>query len=625
MKNFGSLFYKPKKNEKAIKAKRWNIWAILGKAIRKTCTVIGAAVLISTLISVFLISTMAGKSAPSLPDDMVLYFNIEEGISESQVKPTLLDPFPFMQPTLRNIIDTLEKAETDKRVRGLVVKLNGASIGIAHTQELRIAIKSFRASGKFAKVYATSYSDPMGGLSQYYLASAFDEIWMQPVGMVSTSGASMEMPFAKEALDNLGVSANFFQREEFKSAMENFTNSKISPSNKQAMQSLLNSLSSKMVVDIAAERNIKGAVLKAQIDKGILTGQEALDTKLLDRLDYGDVMLSEIRQAVTGNPNDDSVELVTLASYSQHKAKSVKKGNNVALIYVTGTIVDSAGATGNAGADDIAGTITQAYKDDSIKAIVLRVDSPGGSPTASETIRRSLVKAKEKGKKVIVSMGPVAASGGYWISTDADMIVANAGTITGSIGVVMGKFEASELFSKLGINWQGPNFGENADIWSLHKKFDAQATQRMNVLIDDTYNSFITRVVSGRKLTPEQAKSVAKGRAWTGEQALERGLVDELGGLNDALDKTAMMLGKNNRHDLSVVKMPKELNNVERILELLGQQVSLGNFFGKVLSNFFGNVLGLDLGFIDAHMTQKKLLETGNHTTVYNPDLERLR
>ncbi len=614
MKKFGSLFYKPKKNKKAIKSKRWNVWSILGKAIRKTCTAIGAAVLISTLISVFLVTAMAGKSTPSLPDDIVLYFNIEDGISETQVKPTILDPFPFMQPTLRNIIDTLEKAETDDRVRGLIVKLNGASVGVAHTQELRAAIKKFRESGKFTKVYAASYTDTMGGLSQYYLASAFDEIWMQPVGMVSISGTSMQMPFAKNALDKLGVSAQFFQREEFKSAMENFTNSKISPSNQKALQSLLNSLSLRMVKDIAQERGMKEAALKAQIDKAILSGQEALNAKLLDRLDYGDVMMSEIRQAATGDPDDESVELVTLASYSQHKAKSSKKGKRVALIYVVGTIVDSAGASGNAGADDITNTITRAYQDDEIEAIVLRVDSPGGSPTASETIRRGLVKAKEKGKKVIVSMGPVAASGGYWISTDADAIVASAGTITGSIGVVMGKFEGGELFKKFGINWQGPQFGDNADIWALHKKFDAKATARMNVLIDDVYDAFITRVAEGRKLTPEQAKAAAKGRAWTGEQALERGLVDEIGGLNEALNKTAMMLGKKDRHDLNVIKMPRELNNVERVLELLGEQVSLGHFFDSV-----------DLGFITSYMTQKKLLESGNHTAVYNPELESLR
>jgi len=253
-----------------------------------------------------------------------------------------------------------------------------------------------------------------------------------------------------------------------------------------------------------------------------------------------------------------------------------KPTKNVALIYVSGTIVETDGASGGAGADKISSTIYQAYMDKDIDAIILRVDSPGGSPSASETIRRSLVKAKEKGKKVIISMGPVAASGGYWIATDADKIYANAGTITGSIGVLMGKFEASALFEKYGVNWQGPQYGENADIWAVHKKFDTRANERMNVLIDSTYDGFLKRVAEGRDMTIGQARAVAKGRPWTGLQAKERNLVDEIGGLNVALDGTAQLLGATNRHDLNVIKMPRELNSVERLLELLGQEVSMG-------------------------------------------------
>ena len=212
MKKIGSLFYKPKKNDAAIKAKRWNIWGILGKAIRKTCTAIGAAVLFSIILSVILVSSMSGKTSPPLPDDIILYFDMTAGVSETQTKPTFLEPFPFMQPTLRNIIATLEKAKDDTRVRGLIVKLNGAPINVAHIQELRVAIKDFKQNGKFAKIYSPSYTDTMGGLSQYYFASAFDEIWMQPVGMLSISGTNMEMPFAKNAMEKLQLSARAYDR-----------------------------------------------------------------------------------------------------------------------------------------------------------------------------------------------------------------------------------------------------------------------------------------------------------------------------------------------------------------------------------------------------------------------------
>jgi protease-4 len=171
MKKIGSLFYKPKKDVKAVKAKRWNIWGILGKAIKRTCMAIGAMVLLSSLISVFLLSRVAKNTAPKLPDDIVLYFNIEDGITETQTRPSLMDPFPFMQPTLRNVIDTLEKARDDSRVRGVIFKLNGAPMSIVHVEELRQVLLSFKKRGKFTKIYATSYADPMGGLSQYYLAS----------------------------------------------------------------------------------------------------------------------------------------------------------------------------------------------------------------------------------------------------------------------------------------------------------------------------------------------------------------------------------------------------------------------------------------------------------------------
>ncbi len=623
MKNFGSLFYKPKKNERAIKAKRWNVWSILGGALKKTCMVIGAMVLISTLISVFLIVTMSKKSAAPLPEDIILYFDMKNGISEAQVKPTILEPFPFTQPTLRNVIDTIERAKDDARVKGLVFNLNGAAINMAHTQELRAAINKFKEGGKFTKVYSSSYTDAMGGLGQYYLASVFDEIWMQPIGMMSVSGISMEMPFAKDLMDKVGVSAQFFQREEFKSAMENFTNSEMSPANEVALTSLLNNLSVTMLNDISKEREISQPQLMALVDKGIMTDKEGLNAKLLDRLDYGDKMLSEIRESISGDPDDESVELVTLARYSQSKQNKVpraKTADDVALIYVIGAIVDHKGAGGNAGAYEITQAIATAYNDDDIKAIVLRVDSPGGSPTASETIRHALVRAQEKGKKVIVSMGPVAASGGYWISTHADKILANSGTITGSIGVIMGKFEGSDLFDKANINWQGPKFGENADIFSIHKKFDENAQARMTVLIDDVYDAFVSRVSEGRKMSKEDARTVAKGRAWTGSQALKRGLVDQIGGLNDALDETAILLGKKDRRDLNVIQMPRELNGLERVLELFGQEVGLGHFM-KIM---FGAESRMAKMF-NSYTTQQHVLSTGNHTSVYDAELDMLR
>jgi protease-4 len=621
MKNIGSLFYKPKRKESE-KPKRWNIFSILGKAIKRTCTAIGALVLISTIISVILLSKFAGQAAPPLPKEMVLVYKIDRGVTEIKSRPSLLEPFPFDQPTIRNVIKTIERASEDDRVRALIVNLKNGGMSVAHIQELRDAIVGFRQSGKAAIIYSSSYDDPMNGLAQYYFASGFDEIWMQPVGMLSISGPDMAMPYAKNALEKIGVEPEFLQREKYKGAMENFAAAEMSESSREMWTSILSDLSTQMMRDVAQNREMSPLLVRKYVDQGILTGQEALTAKLIDRLDYADVLVSEMRKSLKGDPENKDLGLVSLAQYAQTKPKPVAKQNvvseknNVALIYAVGTIVEISGAQGNAGADKISGAITKAYEDENIDAIILRVDSPGGSPSASETIRRSLVKAKEKGKKVVVSMGPVAASGGYWVATDADKIVAMPGTITGSIGVVMGKFQARDLWDKIGLNWQGPQMGDNADIWSIHEPLDERGRARLNILIDDVYNSFLKRVAEGRGMSIEQAREVAQGRAWTGSQAQQNGLVDSLGGLNDAMDMTAELLGKSDRDDLNVMILPRELNAVEQFIEMFSPQVSIGKFLG--LETALGQK-------IKAFITQADLNNNARHSSVYQAELELFR
>lgn len=618
MNKIGSLFYKPKKNDKEISEKRWNVASIIWRAITKTCTVIGAMILISAIISTFLIMSASDSKKP-LPNDMVLVFNIEEGITEVQTRPTFLEPFPFARPTLRNVVDTIDKAKDDKRVRGIIFNIKGGGINMAHIQELRAVIHRFKESGKFAKIYSASYVDGSSGMGRYYLASAFDEIWMQPVGMLSMSGINMEVPFASDALSKIGVTAQFFKREKFKSAMESFTNSEISPANKEMLRIISENLSEQMLYEISVDRDIGDFTIKKHRNKGILTGKEALEAKLIDRLDYPDVLVSEIREAATGDPDDNSVKLISLARYSQDKIKVTPKvaktKKSVALIYIVGTIVDTSGAKGSAAADEIAGTITKAYEDDDIKAIVLRIDSPGGSPSASETIHRAIVKAQEKGKKVIVSMGSVAASGGYWVAANADAIYASSGTLTGSIGVVMGKFELSGLWKKMGVNWSNIQVGENADIWSINEPFDKQGAERMNVLIDDVYNTFIERVSKGRGLDKEAVRRIAQGRAFTGHQARAVGLIDDLGGLDYALERTAVILGGHSSKELNVIRMPRDLGALERLMEIFGQEVGLG--FNLSNSNVMRQ--------LQTFWAQVKLFDEGPNYAVYDPDLEALR
>ncbi len=576
MKNLSSYFYKPQKRDGEIAKKRRSLMSvpqIIWKAVLKTCTVIGAMILLSALVSTILVFS-AGEAQKPLPDKMVLVFNLEEGISEVATRPSLLDPFPFISPTLHGIVKSIHQAKNDDRVKGIVFRLNGAHINIAHIQEIRDALMVFNESEKFTKIYAPSYIDAGGGLTQYFLASAFDEIWMQPIGMFSISGPSFEMPFAKNAMDKMGVKAEFFTREEFKSAMENFTNAQISNANEKMLTSIIGNLSTQMMGQIAYDRNVNITELARYVDQGLLTGEEALKYRLIDRLNYPDILLSEMRGSVTGDPESDAAILVSYARY-RHAPVPDKTEKDVALIYVSGTIIDESEAPSAASGSEIAGFINEAAEDDSIEAILLRVDSPGGSPSASETIRRAVVKAKEKGKKVVVSMGATAASGGYWVAADADKIIASRGTLTGSIGVLMGKFEASALWENVGVNWEGPQMGANADIWSMNQPFNARQRDRMTVLIDETYNAFLDRVAKGRKMSVAEVRNIAKGRVWTGEQARSVGLVDEIGGLEMAKYQTAKLIGLNSAEQVNLIRFPEEGGRFEQLLALMGEQVNM--------------------------------------------------
>ncbi|MCG8339177.1 MAG: signal peptide peptidase SppA, partial [Proteobacteria bacterium] len=307
--------------------------------------------------------------------------------------------------------------------------------------------------------------------------------------------------------------------------------------------------------------------------------------KLITHADYGDVLLGNVAEAVTGERDADALELVNINGYiSVTRKKNGLMGLSkpkVALVYVVGAIMpgdDPAGfgTEGIAAAAEIAPAILKASKDDNVRAIVLRIDSPGGSPSASESILRAVEKAQERGKPVIVSMGATAASGGYWAAAYADKIYALPTTLTGSIGVVGGKFAMRELFGKLGVSWAKISWGENAGLWSLNTPFSDGEAKRFNVMLDHVYESFVARVAKGRKMSVEDVEKVAGGRVWTGRRAVDAGLVDELGGLEDALDHAAVLAGAESRRDLSVVVYPKPKTALEQVLQLLEGQVRMG-------------------------------------------------
>ena len=560
------------------------VWA----ALKRTCMVLGAVMLFSTCVSLFITYNFfqnQGSSPPSLPKEMVLYYSFEDGVSELPGKRGLTDPFSASGATVRYVVESLDKAANDPRVKGFFARLDGGHVSVAHAQELRAAVKRFRAAGKFAYIHSASYGDG-GGLGGYYLASSFDKISMQPMGVVSVTGISAEMPFARKVLDKLGVYPQFYQRKEYKSAYESLTNEEMSEANRTEMSALIGDLRSTIVSDIAADRGISEDAFEGLVDQGLFTDETALAAHLVTKVDYANVLIDDIKEEVVGDreaENDDV--FVSLANYVSHesRAKSSQKlidlagetqHPKVALVYAVGMIMqDSHGPSSQvAAADEIGRAVWGVAEDEDYEAIVLRIDSPGGSPIASESILHAIKYAQEKGKRVIVSMGPTAASGGYWIASSADYIFAMPTTITGSIGVVGGKFSIAELWDKVDVKWDGVKWGENAALWSLNTPFSESEAKQVNAMLDQVYNGFIARVAEGRKMPVEAVEAIAKGRVWSGKSAQDVGLVDQLGGLKDALDYTAKELGVETGEDLQIVQLPREKSPIELLVELLRNQ-----------------------------------------------------
>lgn len=612
-RRLGSYFYRRKTSPAEITRKRWDLSRIVKKVLRRTCMVLGGAMLVSILL-VFVAGMFAGGKK-MLPDSMILTVNITDPIGETEHGRTLTDPLRAPGTTVQALIETLDRAAVDPRVHGVLASLDNGGIDMAHIQEIRAAVKRFRASGKFAHIYTASFADLGSGIGAYYFAAAFDQIWMQPVGLVSMTGLALDMPFGKETLEKVGVTAQFLHREEYKSAMESFTNSEMSPANREMMTSILKDLSLQLFNDIAKDRKLDAPLLQSELDKGVIAGSEALKAGLITRLDYADVLVDEMLESVSDGKESKKPDLVSAEDYhsAMFSEKKTSVGADVALVRVSGEIVPGDEAEpGMATGDYIAEAIGTAAENPSIKVIVVRVNSPGGSPSASETIRRAIVRAKEDGKKIIVSMGPVAASGGYWVSVNADKIYAMPSTLTGSVGVIMGKFEISGLWEKLGVNWDGVSWGENARLWSINAPMSATERAALNAAIDSTYDDFIERVAEGRQMDKEKVRAIAKGRAWTGTQAKANGLVDEIGGLDASMEYAAELAGVKSRAQLKVIELPERLTPLEQFMKLLDGQVSLGRDLSMLKT-------------LEPVMKRVETIRRGGPVQAYEPDLTAIR
>jgi protease IV len=476
------------------------------------------------------------RSVTPLPGNIILTADLTRGLPEGASDDTFLRLLVGGKPTLRDFLDAVEAAGDDPRVKGLLARVGDDELGLARTQEVRDAIAAFRSRGKFAFAFADSFGEFGPGTRPYYLATAFDEIWLQPMGNVGLTGLYTESPFLKGTLDLLGIVPEFAHREEYKTAMNLLTETKMTPPHREEVEALLASASGQIVRGIAQARKLPEAGVREAIDRGPLLAEEAVQAKLVDRLGYRDEVLA-LARARAGS----GAEIVSLGTYLDRAGHPHREGPTIALIYGSGLVVRS-GGTANpvSGSNVMAATeITRAFRaavrDAAVRVIVFRVDSPGGSAVASESIWRDVVFARERGKPVIVSMGDVAGSGGYYVAAAADKIVAEPATLTGSIGVLAGKLVVADLLKKIGVSTDSVQIGANAAMFSPTAGFSARAHGRLEAFLDETYKGFKDHVATGRQMTPEKVEAVAKGRVWSGEDAKARGLVDELGGYAVAL------------------------------------------------------------------------------------------
>ena len=502
------------------------------------------------------------QPAPSTTSDSVIVYDVPDEIEEA-VPPNRSLPYGLLhrdRPTLFATVRAIDHAAHDSHVLGLVLHIDALDWGWAKVAELRDALGRFRAEGK--PVYACIQS---GGDREYFLASVADQIVMPPTSVLRLDGLTLSVMFLRGTLDKLDIHPNFVHAGQYKSAIEQYTRTDMSPPAREALDAVLDDTFSMLIDTLATARGIEPDSVRRLIDGGPYGAAEALQLGLLDGLGYIDDADSTAVRAAGSRAST-----MPLSRYLEHEPPDL--GPHIAYVAGSGTIVPGksrymAGDGMVLGSETMIAALREARERRSIRAIVLRVDSPGGSVEASDDIWREVDHCR-KVKPVIVSMSDLAASGGYYLAAPATAIVAQPATLTGSIGVFGGKLNILGLYRKLGINVETVSRGLHAEMLSPFKDFTAEEAERYQVQLDDTYRTFLARVSAGRRVTPAYADSVGQGRVWSGRAAFERSLVDTLGGLDVAFRLALRKAGLSAKDGYVVDVLPHiESTFFDRVLE----------------------------------------------------------
>lgn len=520
------------------------------------------------LIVVGIVASSSKKDETKVEPNSILHLKLDYTIPEkTSLNPFENFDFATFEPTenlgLNDILKNIKKAKSDDNIKGIYLNVTVMPNGVATTEAIRKQLIDFKKSGKFIVAYAEVMTQ-----KAYYLASVADKLYLNPYGMVEFSGLNTELTFFKNMLDRLGIEVQVFYAGKFKSATEPFRLDKMSDANRLQITEYMNSIYNHYVKNIAASRKMSEQLVDS-IATNLLVrrAEDAKDFGLVDELAYYDVVLDDLKKR-TGKKEDDKLVSVSMNKYD--KAPTNKKENlkadKIAVVYAEGDIVDGKGENNNIGSERVAKMIRKIRQDKNIKALVLRVNSPGGSALASEIILREIELAKKK-MPVIVSMGNVAASGGYYISCYADTILAEPNTITGSIGVFGLIPNMQGFFNKhIGITFDNVKTGKFSDLGSLTKPISEEGKVIIQHGVDTIYYKFKKRVSEGRGMTMEQVDEVAQGRVWTGLQAKEIGLVDVIGGMDEAIAIAAYKAGLK---EFRTKEYPEEEDPLEKFFKSL--------------------------------------------------------
>ena len=536
---------------------------------------------------IFLVILMASQeSGPLVKDKSVLVFDLALSVSDTGPNPSTSEALQELlsedSPTsiqLRTLVQTIDQASKDDKIVALYLQGTNTPIstGLANLKEIRQALERFKKSGKTIIAYDIDWTVP-----EYYLASVANQVVINPLGSLDIKGLSSQVMFLTGALEKYGIGVQVIRVGKYKAAVEPFLLKKLSPENREQTQKLLGDLWGEWLRTIAPSRKVTPQQLQAFSNtEGILLADTALKGKLVDQVAYSDEVIADFKK-MTGESKEKSQQFrqISINSYSRiPEVADINNGNQnsknkIAIVYAEGEIVDGSGTSSQIGGDRLAKELRKLRLDEKVKAVVLRVNSPGGSATASEVIGRE-VDLIRKQKPVIVSMGNFAASGGYWIAMGADQIFAQANTVTGSIGVFGLLFNIQDIASKNGITWDIVKTSKFADIQTNSRPKSSEELARLQKVVNLIYDRFISNVATHRKLPKNKVQEIAQGRVWSGSQAKQLGLVDEIGGLDAAIAAAAKKANLGEDWTLKEPAKPRTLE--ERILENLA-----GDNFTKI-------------------------------------------